>query len=220
MLRWTTRIVNSKLMTTLRAQQISYSRSEIILFNNLSFALQAGELLQIAGPNGCGKTTLLRILCGLIAPSEGEIFWCNKSINQDRNAYLTTLIYLGHRVALKAGLTIYENLALVAAMANTQQMLSITDVLQQVGLIDQKNNFAHTLSAGQQRRVMLAKLLLIKTKLWILDEPFTALDQNGAALTELLLTTHVAQGGLAIITSHQPFELKNIKQQQLLLAGE
>lgn len=201
----------------LNVNQLCYERNEQTLLNELCFNLHAGVALQVTGPNGCGKTSLLRILCGLLTPLAGTITWNSTSIAHCRDEYLAELIYLGHHPALKTGLTLHENLTLMSSMAKTRLNLSITDALQYVGLAEYENSFAQILSAGQQRRLTLAKLLLIKAKLWILDEPFTALDETGVALVEALLTQHIAQGGMAILTSHQAIELNTIKQKKLCL---
>jgi heme exporter protein A len=202
---------------TLHVNQLYFERNDQCLLRDVNFTVHGGEVLQIAGTNGSGKTTLLRLLCGLLTPTSGTIQWCDQSINHSRAEYLSELIYCGHQAAVKNELTVYENLILFSALTKAPQKNSIEQALITVGLIEQQNHLAQILSAGQRRRLALAKLLLFKTKLWVLDEPFTALDQAGVALVESLLEQHVAQQGLAIITSHQALTLKNIKQQKLFL---
>lgn len=202
---------------TLSANQLSYERDEQIVFTNINFHLKAGQLLQVAGANGSGKTTLLRLLTGLITPTQGEISWCGQPLASCRIDYQQNLFYLGHKPAVKGDLTPYENLNLLTALVKTKTNISLQDALTQVGLQEQANSFSHQLSAGQQRRLALAKLLIVSARLWIIDEPFTALDTLGVRLVEALITQHLQQGGMVILTSHQLYELPTIDQEKLIL---
>lgn len=201
----------------LRMTQLSYEHNDQPLFTDLNCTLNAGELLQITGPNGCGKTTLLRIVCGLLSPHNGIIYWRDRPLIHNRQAYLSELAYLAHRPAIKANLTVAENLAANKSLSKHSSNMTITAALQQIGLAAHQHKLARTLSAGLQRRLALAKLLVVSATLWILDEPFTALDRSGIALIETLLTQHLQQGGMVILTSHQPFSLNVTRQQQINL---
>lgn len=191
-------------MTIFHIQQLSFERDERKIFSNLEFSLQSGEVLQIIGPNGCGKTTLLRVLCGLMPPSNGEIYWQGQSIARNTD-YSANLHYLGHKAGIKSGLTVRENLQMALALTSSRSEFSIDSAINAVGLMGNENAFAFALSAGQQRRVLFAKLLLLNVRLWLLDEPFAALDKAGINLVESLMQQHLERQGMIVLTSHQPF---------------
>ena len=153
--------------------------------------------------------SILRILCGLTLPTEGEVFWNGLPIEENRLEYLTAMDFIGHAHGIKSELTPLENLQVAMAMANAQPNQSLKAVLEQVGLRGFEDVPAITLSAGQCRRVALGRLLLSKSLLWILDEPFTALDVQGQAQVETMMVDHVEQGGMVILTSHHPLALKD-----------
>jgi heme exporter protein A len=186
----------------LKISQLECIRDDRVLFENLSFQLNAGELIQIEGHNGSGKTSLLRILCGLSLPESGQIFWQNQDIEQDKTAYWEHLSYIGHAPGVKGELTPIENLQMAKAIASRPTSVSLESVLEQVGLYGFEDVPTRTLSAGQQRRVALARLLTNDVQLWILDEPFTALDKKAIQMVERLLDQHAQRGGMAIVTSH------------------
>jgi len=186
----------------LSVQDVQCIRDDRILFENLSFTVSAGQILQIEGKNGSGKTSLLRILCGLTLPTEGAIYWKNKDIQAIKTEYWAELTYIGHLPAVKADLTPLENLAMSRALTAESTGLSFQEALKIVGLYGFEDVLSRTLSAGQHRRVALARLLINKTKLWILDEPFTALDKTAVAMVEHWIDQHAAQGGITILTSH------------------
>ncbi|MCK5718416.1 MAG: cytochrome c biogenesis heme-transporting ATPase CcmA, partial [Thiomargarita sp.] len=177
-------------------------RDDRVLFDNLNFDLSSGKLLQIEGRNGSGKTSLLRILCGLSLATEGTVYWQEQDIQDSQSSYWSDLNYIGHSPGIKADLTPLENLTLSRALATKANPISLLDALDQVGLYGFEDVPTRTLSAGQQRRVALARLLINDTPLWILDEPFTALDKSAIKMVETWLDDHAKRGGIAILTSH------------------
>ncbi|VAX13601.1 ABC transporter involved in cytochrome c biogenesis, ATPase component CcmA [hydrothermal vent metagenome] len=192
----------------LEIRNLSCSREDRTLFSGLSFRLTSGHAIQIEGPNGSGKTTLLRMLCGLRLADEGEIYWNGCNINEERGAFLSKLNYIGHAHGVKGELTPLENLRVSQAMAGrNNNNLSLDDALEEVGLFGFEDVPSRTLSAGQRRRVALARLLINPAPLWILDEPFTAIDIQGQQQIETMITQHVLDGGMAILTSHHPLDL-------------
>ncbi len=202
---------------TLTAHQLAFSRDDLPLFEGLELSLAAGELLQVEGPNGSGKTTLLRILCGLLQPLRGEVCWCGQPIQQVRAEYGATLAYLGHRSGLKETLTPRENLHAALAIYGAKAV-DVEAALAGVGLAHLDEELpCRVLSAGQQRRVALARLVASGARLWVLDEPFTALDRAGRRLVEQLLMNHLAQGGMAVVTTHHVIELAGSTVRELRL---
>ncbi len=177
-------------------------RDERVLFDGLSFGLTAGELVQIEGANGSGKTTLLRILSGLSGDYEGDIFWCGEPVAKVREDFFSSLLYFGHQPGVKGMLTPVENLQWYSAIHPALLAEKIFPALDVVGLKGYEDVPCHSLSAGQNRRVGLARLYMNTAKLWILDEPFTAIDKSGVAAKERLLADHVASGGSVILTTH------------------
>lgn len=186
----------------LNIKHLQCIRDDRVLFEDLNFSLDSGHLLQIEGRNGSGKTSLLRILCGLTLPTEGAVYWENEDIQETQSSYWASLAYIGHHPGVKAELTPLENLAMARALSISPNSISLTEALDKVGLYGFEDVPARTLSAGQQRRVALARLLVNKAKLWILDEPFTALDKAAIRMIETLLDEHARQGGMAVLTSH------------------
>jgi heme exporter protein A len=187
---------------SLNAQALECIRDDRVLFTELSFELNNGDLLQIEGRNGSGKTSLLRILCGLSNAECGKVLWNQQDIEQDYNAYWQHLAYIGHAAGVKQELTALENLRLARALGHYPTAMSLELAIEQVGLYGFEEAPVRSLSAGQQRRVALARLLINDAQLWILDEPFTALDKKAIKSMEYLLEAHAQRGGLAIVTSH------------------
>lgn len=183
---------------TLQVQHLSFERHFKYLLRHIHFELGGGELLQINGANGSGKSTFLRIIAGLIDIEEGKILWQGESIADKREHYQTQFNYLGHQNGVKLQLTVAENLAFFAALNNAT---SSEDAILLCKDIPRDTQAIH-LSAGQKRRLALSRLLLNPKPLWILDEPTTALDHEGQQLFFDLLKKHLSQGGMAILTSH------------------
>lgn len=191
----------------LKVDNLFCERDERILFDQLSFEAEAGEIVQIEGQNGSGKTTLLRILAGLSRNYEGDLYWCDEPMADCVEDFRESLLYFGHQPGVKATLTPEENLRWYAAMHPTIDLNKLAMALEKVGLTGFEDAPCHTLSAGQNRRVSLARLYLSSAPLWILDEPFTAIDKRGVAEKEALITRHAEQGGLVILTTHHELKM-------------
>ncbi|MGB7989567.1 MAG: cytochrome c biogenesis heme-transporting ATPase CcmA [Candidatus Methylophosphatis roskildensis] len=189
----------------LEVDQLACMRGDALLFRGLSFRLEGGALLHVAGRNGAGKTSLLRMLCGLMIPEAGEIRWRGTPIRAQREEYHGELLYLGHANAVKDEFSALENLLVACAVAG--RAVSETQALaalEAIGLAHRIDLDAKHLSQGQRRRVALARLLLAQAiPLWILDEPFTALDAPAVALLARTIEVHLAGGGAVIYTTHQ-----------------
>ena len=186
----------------LESRALACERDGRLLFERLDLQVSAGDMLQISGPNGSGKSSLLRLLAGLMQPSEGEVCIAGKALARQRAELAHNLMRLGHAAGIKGLLTAEENLAWLCALHRPATLMQIRDALTAVGLRGFEDVPCHTLSAGQQRRVALARLFLNAPALWILDEPFTALDKQGVAQLERHLTQHCARGGMVILTTH------------------
>ena len=187
----------------LEAADLECERSGRVLFRALSFVLKEGEALRVAGANGQGKTSLLRILCGLLAPRAGEVRWNGKPIRALAEEYGRALVYLGHAPAVKDDLTAAENLSVACRLAgNRRSAAEIRAALEELGVPEA--SFLKKLSQGQRRRAALARLVLSRpVPLWLLDEPLAALDVDAAARVERLISAHAAQGGTVVYTTHQ-----------------
>jgi len=181
-------------------------RDERELFSGVAFSIGPGDVLQIEGPNGSGKTTLLRLLCGLSQQFEGEMRWCGEWLPRARIAFQSNLFYLGHAPAVKALLSPRENL-MWSSGGEVHDSAEVFAALEKVGLYGFEDVPCFNLSAGQQRRVALARLYLSRARLWILDEPFTAIDKSGVAELELHITRHAQRGGAVILTTHHALVL-------------
>jgi heme exporter protein A len=187
----------------LETLNLECTRADRPLVSNLSFALDAGELLHVTGSNGSGKTTLLRTLCSLSRHSAGEIRWHGISIDTLGDEYRRHLAYVGHSDALQGELSGEENLRVAAALVGAVEPSAIRGALERVGLRNIGDLPAKILSQGQKRRLALARLPLLARTLWILDEPFSALDAHSVRRLEGLLAEHLDAGGMIVITSHQ-----------------
>ena len=198
----------------LEARELLCERDERTLFSGLSFTLNAGEWVQITGSNGAGKTTLLRLLTGLSRPDAGEVLWQGQPLHQVRDSYHQNLLWIGHQPGIKTRLTALENLHFYHRDGDTAQCL---EALAQAGLAGFEDIPVNQLSAGQQRRVALARLWLTRATLWILDEPFTAIDVNGVDRLTQRMAQHTEQGGIVIRTTHQPLSVAERKSRRISL---
>ncbi len=201
----------------LTADQLALIRGERLFFKHCSFTLGNGEVLQIRGPNGAGKTSLLRVICGILEQDSGELLWNDASLRTSRPDFYNNTIYLGHSLGIKERLTVLENLKFYGALRQSAPFISYEEAIAQVGLTGYENELAGFLSQGQKRRVSLARLLLEPAALWVLDEPFVALDVNGQAWLARLIEEHINHGGSVIFTSHQPVSFE--KEVQILDLG-
>lgn len=201
----------------LQALDISCTRGGLALFAGVTFTLSPGEALRVAGRNGSGKSSLLRILCGLAEPTGGEVRWDGHRIQRIREQYCGNLAYIGHASGIKDELLAWENVAFAASLAGTRiGMQAACDALEQVGLSHVADLPARTLSQGQRKRVALARLCLeTPQRLWILDEPFIALDTDAVKELCSAIDRHLACGGLTVYTTHQDIVLSAGRLHQL-----
>lgn len=212
----------------LSVKNLTCLRNDRLLFSGIHFALNPGDVLHVHGANGVGKSSLLRLLCGLLDPAEGEVLWQGRPSSVDPIEFSRAVGYLGHKLGLKDRLTAAENVMLFvendpsssaeSPAAKTTQFTKRTEwALERMGVLSLKNHLCETLSAGQKQRVALARLLAKNCSVWLLDEPFTAVDNEGIAALESVLVEHVKQGGIVVLTSHQPVELRGLSLQTLKL---
>ena len=187
----------------LEARAINCWRGDRHILRDVSFAVRAGEFLKITGPNGVGKTTLLRIVCGLLPAESGVVEWHGRPMRGASDEFHTEMAYLGHLNSLKADLTARENLRFLAGLRQDLAPSDVDGALDRVGILPRGDLPARSLSAGQKRRLALARLLLADATLWVLDEPVTNLDTAGIELVEALVREHIGGGGLALAAAHQ-----------------
>jgi heme exporter protein A len=204
-------LVNSSLLTV---NDLRFERDDIAVINDACLTLEDGEILQIEGPNGSGKTTLLRILTTALQPNGGEILYQGQILSKCRFDYLSNILFLGHQSALKLTLTAEENLSWITS--ELPGSVSVLNALERVGLRGYSDIPCHSLSAGQQRRVALARLLLSNAKIWFLDEPFAALDGQGVQFVEQCMERHVNGGGAVMLTTHQPIGMESVRRYSLV----
>ena len=190
----------------LSAIDLTLIRGESCLFQGLEFALNSGELLLLEGQNGSGKTSLMRAIAGMLSLETGEIFWNDLPVDRQRQEFHGSLVWLAHRTGLKGDLTLVENLRFEASL-RAQSGVDRTAVYERLGISKLKTLPLRALSAGQQRRVALARMLLADVPLWLMDEPFTNLDREGRKLVMQLTEEHLAKGGLCVMAAHQDIEI-------------
>ena len=196
-------------------RNIEFHRNGNLLFSDISTSLESGDILQIEGPNGSGKTTLLRLITMALSPCLGEITWQGENVTHIREKYLKDVLFLGHQPGLNESLSVEENLIWWRRL-NKSNSLTDSDALKRTGLIGYKSISCSHLSAGQFRRAALARLHVAEAKLWILDEPFSALDKEGSSELKILLLEHLSRGGIVVLSAHHDLEIKNMKRISLV----
>ena len=192
----------------LQTSDLTCVKDDRVLFENLNLSLSAGQMLLVEGKNGSGKTSLLRILTGLNLPESGDVLWLGKPISEVGPDYYEQVNYIGHHDGIKRDLTCLENLRLVQAMGKPLPV-KLDDALDKVNLYRFGDNFVATLSAGQKRRLAMARLVVTEAKLWIMDEPFTSLDKASMAMFQQMFEQHLDNGGVIVMTSHHDIEMSN-----------
>ncbi len=202
----------------LSVEKIHVWRGERHVLKGVSLELKPRELLQVAGPNGAGKTTLLRVASGLLRPEQGSVAWLGKPISSVRSDYQCALAYAAHEPALKADLTAIENLHFMIGLKRRVTLPELRAELERTGVAGCADLPVRVLSAGQRRRVVMARILAARAALWLLDEPFTNLDAAGSELLSSLLAEHVNGGGLALVVAHHELKLAGTLR-RLELAG-
>ncbi len=199
----------------LSASNLTLFRGERCLFRDLGFALNPGELLLLEGQNGCGKTSLMRALAGLIEFEAGEIQWNGEPVREQRQAFHGAIVWMAHRTGLKSDLTLVENLHFENKLRPSSGA-NFDEVLERLGIERLKRLPVRSLSAGQQRRVALARMLLSEATLWLMDEPVTNLDRDGRKLVVTLVNEHLARDGMCIMAAHQDIEIEGTVRKVML----
>ena len=185
----------------LQVDKLSCIRGEQVLIDGLSFAVSSGELLHVSGPNGCGKTSLLKTLCGLLEPESGLIRWQDDDARESEK-FSRDFAYIGHRDGLKDGLTAFENLSFYQRLVTIPDDVILDEVLDRLDLLQYAETFTYKLSFGQRRRLAFCRLLLSWQPLWILDEPFTGVDMDGRRMMQEICADHLVRDGVIIMTNH------------------
>ena len=200
----------------LRAEGLACRRGDRLLFEGLAFDLGQGESLHVRGDNGVGKTSLLRLLAGVAHPEAGRVLWNDEDIARCRDDFHEALLYIGHQPGIKDDLTALENLRLASSLdGHALSEADALDALDRLGLRGREDLPVRHMSQGQRRRVALSRLTWRKARIWILDEPLTALDAAAIELVTGLLRAHVDEGGLAVLTSHQTVPMAGIRELHL-----
>lgn len=202
----------------LETRNLSCNRNDRLLFEQLDITLEAGQMLVVEGPNGCGKTSLLRILTGLRLADGGEVLWRGEPIDRLAGDYYEQVNYVGHHDGVKHELSCLENLRLARAMG-VPSKIDLDDVLEQVNLYAYGETEVGSMSAGQKRRLALARLIATDSMLWILDEPFTSLDKASMSMFAALFERHLERAGLIIMTSHHDISLPHHPLRRLQLGA-
>jgi heme exporter protein A len=194
------------LTAKLSANDLTLIRGETCLFQGLEFALNPGELLILEGQNGSGKTSLMRAIAGMLSLETGEIFWNGEPVSRQRQEFHGSLVWLAHRTGLKGDLTLVENLRFEGCLRR-QSRVDTAAIYERLAISRLKRLPLRSLSAGQQRRVALARMLMADVPLWLMDEPFTNLDREGRQLVMDLTEEHLAKGGMCVMAAHQDVEI-------------
>ena len=206
-------------MSLLTLHQLECERDYRMLFTQLDFQCNEGDIVQIEGPNGSGKTTLLRIITGLSRDFRGRLEWCGKPLADFYQTVLRQLLFIGHAAGVKRNLSPRENLHWLCGLLSNQDNTSLQDIdvaLDKAGLYGFEDIPCYQLSAGQQQRVALARLYLSGALLWVLDEPFTAIDQQGVDHFQSLISDHASRGGCVLLTTHQKLTINGVKKLNLM----
>ncbi len=201
----------------LEARALQCIKNDSVLFQNLDIALDGGEILQIDGANGSGKTSLIRILCGLARADEGDVTWCGYNIQSYRFEFLQDLAYIAHANGIKTDLTLIENLRVARALCVKTSDRTLEEVLTVVDLLEYADSPAANLSSGQKRRLALARLLLVDVRLWVLDEPLNSLDEASKQLVNKIIIEHIDGDGCVILTTHEHIDWQAHKVKKINL---
>lgn len=201
----------------LRAESLCYEINDKLILDGINLSVKAGEILFIEGSNGTGKTTLLRILSGLMQADEGDVYWNNNSLRDDRVEFNQQLTYIGHASGIKPELTTTENLLFSSSLSGLPQQQDSTDAINWSGLNGLSESPGRHLSFGQQRRIALTRLMMEPARLWILDEPFSGLDSKMIDDLQACFIQHVHNGGILVLTSHQHVALDEVNTQRIQL---
>ncbi len=204
-------------MATFKVNNLQCIRRDNILFQGLNFNIEDGGLLQIDGVNGSGKSSLLQMCVGLIQATEGEITWNNENITSSRYQFQSDIAYFGHTNGVKAGLTALENMKVMHALSGFKTTIDYSSILKNIGLVDMEDVLLSRMSAGQKRRIGLTRIFMAASKLWLLDEPFNALDKDGKKIIEQLIVDHCKTGGMVIFATHQTMEIDGYPLQHIHL---
>ncbi len=213
-------MVMMKLQQSLECRDLSCERDGAALFRPVSFRLESGSVVQVSGPNGAGKTTFLRALCGLFSDWSGQLLWNDKPYRHPAYDMREAMLYLGHQPGVKKTLTARENLTWIFGVHGLAFPGSVEAALEKVGLAGYEDVACHQMSAGQMRRVALARLYVSAAPLWILDEPFTAIDKDGVLALEARILEHAQVGGMIVLTTHQPLGVPQVRVVKLSAAIE
>lgn len=203
---------------SLVARNLECIRDTRALFTDLTFSVQSKQMLLLEGRNGSGKTSLLRMLCGIRLPDAGSVKWCGEDIYKLGAEYREYFCYVGHKDAIKQDLTPYENLRIAQVMGNSRFDRSIDEALEQFDLYGYEDLLTRNLSAGQQRKLSLARLVVTESPLWLLDEPFTSLDRDGIKIVQDVMAVHLETGGMIILTTHHKVDLDGPSLQRIDLS--
>jgi heme exporter protein A len=203
----------------LEVRNLACSRGDHRLFSGLDFTLHPGQIMQVQGENGSGKTSLLRTLCGFLMPDEGDIVWGGTSIRELEEEYYAEMLYLGHLNGVKDELSALENLRISAGLSGAElDEKEAVVALRRLGLKGREWLPTKVLSQGQRRRVALSRLLVSSAKLWVLDEPLAALDVAAVSFIQDVIAEHLAQQGMVIFTTHQPLLVEGMEMRSLMLS--